>query len=26
MERGAVVLAGERKDMVEAEVRKRLSV
>ncbi len=26
MDRGAVVLAGERKDMVEAEVRKRLSV
>jgi hypothetical protein len=26
MERGAVVLAGERKDMVEAEMRKRLSV
>jgi urea transport system ATP-binding protein len=26
MERGAVVLAGERKDMVESEVRKRLSV
>ena len=26
MERGAVVLAGERKDMVEADVRRRLSV
>ena len=26
MDRGAVVLAGERKDMVETEVRKRLSV
>lgn len=26
MDRGAVVLAGERKDMVESEVRKRLSV
>jgi len=26
MDRGAVVLAGERKDMVEAEVRRRLSV
>ncbi len=26
MDRGAVVLAGERKDMVENEVRKRLSV
>ena len=26
MDRGAVVLAGERKDMVEADVRKRLSV
>ncbi len=26
MERGAVVLAGERKDMVEADVRKRLAV
>ena len=26
MDRGAVVLAGERKDMVEAEVRKRLAV
>jgi len=26
MERGAVVLAGQRKDMVEAEVRKRLAV
>jgi urea transport system ATP-binding protein len=26
MDRGAVVLAGERKDMAEAEVRKRLSV
>ena len=26
LDRGAVVLAGERKDMVEAEVRKRLSV
>ena len=26
MDRGAVVLSGERKDMVEAEVRKRLSV
>jgi urea transport system ATP-binding protein len=26
MDRGAVVLAGERKDMVEADVRKRLAV
>jgi urea transport system ATP-binding protein len=26
MDRGAVVLAGERKDMIETEVRKRLSV
>jgi len=26
MDRGAVVLAGERKDMVESEVRRRLSV
>ncbi len=26
LDRGAVVLAGERKDMVESEVRKRLSV
>ena len=26
MDRGAVVLAGERKDMVEADVRRRLSV
>jgi len=26
MDRGAVVLAGERKDMVESEVRKRLAV
>ncbi len=26
MDRGAVVLAGERKDMVETEVRKRLAV
>ena len=26
MDRGAVVLAGDRKDMVESEVRKRLSV
>src|SRR5271170_264038 len=26
MDRGAVVLAGERKDMVEADVRKKLSV
>ena len=26
MDRGAVVLAGERKDMVEGEVRRRLSV
>ncbi len=26
MERGAMVLAGDRKDMVEAEVRRRLSV
>jgi urea transport system ATP-binding protein len=26
MDRGAVVLSGERKDMVEADVRKRLSV
>ena len=26
MDRGAVVLAGERKDMIELEVRKRLSV
>src|SRR5271156_4753692 len=26
MDRGAVVLAGERKDMIEADVRKRLSV
>jgi urea transport system ATP-binding protein len=26
MDRGAVVLSGQRKDMVEAEVRKRLSV
>ncbi|THD48168.1 MAG: urea ABC transporter ATP-binding subunit UrtE [Bradyrhizobium sp.] len=26
MDRGAVVLSGERKDMVESEVRKRLSV
>lgn len=26
MDRGAVVLAGERRDMVESEVRKRLSV
>jgi urea transport system ATP-binding protein len=26
MDRGAVVLAGERKDMVEAEVRRKLSV
>jgi urea transport system ATP-binding protein len=26
MDRGAVVLAGERKDMVEAEVRRRLAV
>ena len=26
MDRGAVVIAGERKDMVESEVRKRLSV
>src|SRR5947209_6190319 len=26
MDRGAVVLAGERRDMVEAEVRKRLAV
>ena len=26
MDRGAVVLSGERKDMVEAEVRKRLAV
>ncbi len=26
MDRGAVVIAGERKDMVEAEVRKRLAV
>jgi urea transport system ATP-binding protein len=26
MDRGAVVLAGERKDMVETEVRKQLSV
>ncbi len=26
MDRGAVVLAGDRKDVVENEVRKRLSV
>ena len=26
MDRGAVVLAGERKDMIEADVRKRLAV
>jgi len=26
MDRGAVVLAGARKDMVEADVRKKLSV
>ena len=26
MDRGAVVLSGERKDMVEAEVRRKLSV